>query len=171
MFPLKNKILVLPESLREELHKPFGNVLNSVPKGLDPLKTIAVGDVTAKLFNENDLNHLMSIVDFQVHRERKFASIKDLGFDQDIKEVIVKNEHSTLTSDLFNAVKEAFRSTERIVILVDGEEDLAVIPCLLLAPLDYLIFYGQPNEGLVRVSVTEENKEKAYRLASKFASN
>jgi len=51
---------------------------------------------------------------------------------------------------------------------VDGEEDLAVLPVLLIAPLGFSIFYGQPNEGLVQVQVTEENKEQAYQFVNSF---
>jgi len=66
------------------------------------------------------------------------------------------------------AVKEAFDKKTKTVILVGGEDDLAVLPVLLIAPLGFSIYYGQPGEGLVRVDVTEENKEKAYRLVEKF---
>jgi uncharacterized protein (UPF0218 family) len=38
---------------------------------------------------------------------------------------------------------------------VDGEEDLAVLPCLLNSPKDAFILYGQPNEGVVLVKVDE----------------
>jgi uncharacterized protein (UPF0218 family) len=42
------------------------------------------------------------------------------------------------------------------------------LPVLLIAPLGFNIFYGQPNEGLVRILVTEENKEKVYQLTESF---
>lgn len=167
----RNRTLKLPISLRSELQKPFGKVLNSAPSGLDGNKIITVGDVTTKLFNEKGVKHFLSIVDFRVKREKKFNRLEDLGFDKDVKKVEVINLHSTITPQLLDAVVQAIKSSERCVILIDGEDDLAVIPCLLLAPLGYLIFYGQADQGLVEISVTEENKEKAFYLASKFASN
>ena len=51
--------------------------------------------------------------------------------------------------------------------MVKGEEDLAVLPCLLIAPEDAVILYGQPNEGLVFVNVSE-GKDKANKLMTYF---
>ena len=51
---------------------------------------------------------------------------------------------------------------------VNGEEDLVVLPLILLTPLNTIIYYGQPSEGLVKVIVSESIKDKAYNLVSKF---
>jgi hypothetical protein len=80
----------------------------------------------------------------------------------------VKNPHGTVTPELFQAVKKAFKTAGEQAILVEGEEDLAVLPVLLIAPLGFLVFYGQPNVGMVMIKVTEENKERAYRMADSF---
>ena len=57
---------------------------------------------------------------------------------------------------------------KRIVIKIDGEEHLSVLPMVLCAPLGFVIFYGQPHEGVVKVEITEEKKEKAYSMTCKF---
>ena len=66
------------------------------------------------------------------------------------------------------------------VVLIDGEDDLAVIPLLLALPLGSCVFYGQParlasesvvgrpEEGIVKISVSEENKKRAYDIVSRF---
>ena len=69
---------------------------------------------------------------------------------------------------MFESVRCAFANKERQVIKIDGEEDLSFLPVMLLSPLGFTVYYGQPNEGLVEVKVTEENKEKVYDLVSKF---
>jgi len=55
---------------------------------------------------------------------------------------------------------------------VDGEEDLAVIPCVLMAPEGSLILYGQPGEGVVLVE-TDKVKEtaKATTKTPRFSGN
>jgi hypothetical protein len=59
-----------------------------------------------------------------------------------------------------------------IHLFVDGEEDLAAVVLQLLLPLGATIYYGQPNEGLVRWQVTEESKEKtAILLNPHFQTN
>ena len=41
------------------------------------------------------------------------------------------------------------------------------LPCLLVAPEDAVILYGQPNEGLVFVNVSD-GKDKAAKLMTYF---
>jgi uncharacterized protein (UPF0218 family) len=47
-------------------------------------------------------------------------------------------------------------------VLIRGEEDLVTAVLLLLLPLQSLIYYGQPGEGMVEVVVSEELKEKIF---------
>ena len=164
----KGKNFNLPDSLRTELQKPFGQIGNDIPDNLDRSRIITVGDVTTKLFNENKINQFLSIVDFKVNREKKFYSVKDLGFEAYIKIFKIISPRGIISYELIEVIRESFENKVRTVVLIDGEDDLAVLPCLLASPLGYSIFYGQPNKGLVWVKVTEENKEKVYRLLSQF---
>jgi len=43
-----NKNLILPEELRAVLQKPWGEILDEIPQGIDVLKTVVVGDATAQ---------------------------------------------------------------------------------------------------------------------------
>jgi uncharacterized protein (UPF0218 family) len=54
--------------------------------------------------------------------------------------------------------------TPPVRIIVTGEEDLLVLPVAIYAPDNSVIFYGQPNEGLVMVLVTEEIRNKAKSI-------
>ncbi len=164
---LKNS-LALPQSLRSTLQKPFGKVLSLVPSGLNPEKIITIGDITTQKFNQENIGQFLSIVDFQVNRQKKFDKLPELGFADDIRTIGVENPAGSIAPQLFASVRKAFESKGKQVILVRGEEDLAVLPALLVAPLGFIIFYGQPDVGLVEVHVTEENKEKAYNLIDKF---
>lgn len=160
--------LILPQSLRSTLQKPFGKVLSSIPSGLNPEKVITIGDVTTQKFNQKKIGQFLSIIDFQVNRKKRFEKLSELGFADDIKTIEVENPPGSIVPQLLTAVQKAFESKEKQVILVKGEEDLAVLPVLLVAPLGHSIYYGQPNVGLVEVKVTEDSKEKVYDLVSKF---
>lgn len=46
---------------------------------------------------------------------------------------------------------------------VHGEEDLAAVVLGLLAPLGTVIYYGQPNEGIIEMLVTETLKTNFYQ--------
>jgi len=157
----------LPKSLRNELAKPFGKIIQKIPTNLISEKTITIGDVTTHKFNLENVNQFLSIIDFNVQRKHEFNTILDLGFkDEKIKKV--KNKPGTVSCELFTTVKTLITSKEKNIILVEGEEDLAVIPSVLLSPLDYKIYYGQPNMGLIQIIVNLEIKEKVFDLFQKF---
>ena len=89
-----------------------------------------------------------------------------MGFDgEDVQGI--KNPPGSITHNLLKAIQNSFSSTDknRKVILVEGEEDLAVLPVVLVSPLGYSVFYGQPNQGIVKVYISEEIKDKIYNLA------
>ena len=53
-------------------------------------------------------------------------------------------------------------------ILVIGEEDLATLPAIVLAPLKSSIIYCQPDLGMVHILVTTDAKRDAWDLLSQF---
>lgn len=163
------KNLVLPKSLRGELKKPFGVLISKGEKikALNNGLIATVGDITTKKFNEFKLNQQVSVIDFKVERQKRFSDIRELGFLGSEKIIKIINPAGSITSDLFKACLTIWNK-EKIILSVDGEEDLAVLPLILTAPLKAVIYYGQPNEGVVKIEVSEEIKEGAYRLVSKF---
>ncbi len=50
--------------------------------------------------------------------------------------------------------------------LVNGEEDLLVLPVVLFAGNGTDVFYGQPNEGMVHVKVSPDAKKRVTGLLS-----
>jgi pantetheine-phosphate adenylyltransferase len=163
----KNKTLVLTQSLRLTLQQPWAEVLDEIPEKIDGTKAVAIGDITVQKFNQKNVGQFLSVVDLLVQRQIKFHNLSELGFAEKTAQK-VKNPHGTITSELFQATREAFSNESKKIILVEGEEDLAFLPVMLIAPLGFSIFYGQPNQGLVKVDVTEENKAKAYQLVYRF---
>ncbi len=173
-----NKSLKLPQEMRPLLQKPMGDVLKKISRNLDGQKIITIGDITTKEFNLNKINQILSIVDFQVQRKKKFEKMEDLNFEKEIKTIKIKNSAGEISGSIFEEVKKCIESNKKYVILIDGEEDLTVLPAVLVAPLGFSIYYGQPsfakaskgkpNEGMVEIKVTEENKEKIFEIISKF---
>lgn len=166
----QNKLFLTKEA-RKQCKKPFGKIIQTFnpPNSFSCFAT--VGDVTTKVFNENKLFADIAVIDFNVGRQKVFFHLSDLQFRGGEIVTVVKNPPSTLTPLLFNAVVEAFNEVKRekrIVLRIEGEEDLSVLPLLLLAPLDFTIFYGQPGKGMVKIKVTEKNKEKAYSIIKSF---
>ena len=80
------------------------------------------------------------------------------------------NPAGYITDDLWETIGQALElsnSGECYVIEVVGEEDLAVLPCIIMANPETIILYGQPNEGLVLLKVSDV-KNKAQKLINGF---
>ncbi len=161
----------LPDSLRSALKEPMGPLFTEATDLLaetsDPL--IAVGDmVTYHLVQANRVPDV-ALVDGKTERTAVEGSVRDgtTGFD---REVAVTNPAATLTDDLLTALREAVdRAGEATTLLVvDGEEDLAVLPVLVVAPEGASIVYGQPGEGMVHVTVDDEAVERARDILSQM---
>ncbi len=161
--------LIIPESIKKELRKPLGELI--IGDALGDIKgvIITVGDVSSKRFNDKSMNQKISVVDFSIGREIKFSEISEIGFSGKEEIIKVNNPAGKITPGLFKAIDEALSKKGRVIIEVAGEEDLSVLPAILAAPLGLTVFYGQPKEGIVRVEVTEDLKEKVYRVLTEFA--
>ena len=154
-------MLKLPKSLRGELKEPLGELHKSIDLIKDPLKKqlsedkliISIGDVTSRNLVEMQMHPQICIIDNLIEREPVQNNL-----DHTDNIVYVNNPAGYLTEELDEAIDNALNkasSDNRIIIIVDGEEDLAVLPCVLKAPSDTLILYGQPKEGVVMLKVDE----------------
>ena len=160
----------LDENLIGEFKVPLGKLYADFEDAIPMIKEasflISVGDQTTKNLVDNDLIPNLGIIDNRIQR-------KDHNYDIIRTENILNadNPAGTITENLWETIDEAIslalEDNENRIIVVKGEEDLAVLPCLLIAPEDAVILYGQPNEGLVFVNVFE-GKGRAERLMTFF---
>ncbi|MBI2033415.1 MAG: pantetheine-phosphate adenylyltransferase [Candidatus Levybacteria bacterium] len=168
------KTFILPKNLRGELGKPFVPVTEDFAlwkKGQKnpPADIITVGDITTMAYNRAFGNQKLSIVDLRVGRRKLFRSLSEHTFPKQIRIKKVSNPPGTITSQMLKEIQFTLQNKAyRFVICVEGEEDLAVLPAILIAPLGYTILYGQPDEGIVAVSVTENAKKRAQKIFQQF---
>jgi len=167
----------LPEELRPLLRKTFGvlytgtgdDTIQKLSKDLgSPTKLISVGDVTTfHLLNSNIIPDIL-VVDDRTKRGPASAHVvvgtKHTGFS----EIFVDNPPGVITEDLINVVHDAIISKDHVRIFVRGEEDLAALPAILLAPEGSVVLYGQPDEGVVLVKITKSKKEEILDLLDKM---
>jgi len=157
-------VLILPKRLRRKLKEPFGRLYTSpedapIPEGAF---LISVGDFTTHNLIKTGLKPNLAIIDNLIQRKTSKYKIR-----YDAKILKCKNPPGTITDELWTSINEAIKSKDNFLIIVDGEEDLAVLPSIILAPPNTLIFYGQPNEGVVLVKA-EKMKQKAEELIRQF---
>ncbi|WP_406670154.1 GTP-dependent dephospho-CoA kinase family protein [Methanolobus sp. ZRKC4] len=169
--------LTLPDTLRPRFRESFGSLYRG--KGDDtirklsgdlgsPTKLISVGDVTTFHLLNSDIIPDILIVDDRTKRgpasDRVVVGTKHKGFT----EIFVDNPAGVITEDLIDAVGSAIRSDERVRIFVRGEEDLAALPAILMAPEGSAVLYGQPDEGVVLVKITLPKKEQMKNLLTEI---
>jgi len=170
-----------PKKLRSILKNPLGRLLLGSEKKIQtaalkvkeklklfpPVFLVTVGDiVTLSLVKERVIPDL-SIVDFKVGRKQIYQNISQLGFSSKIRVKEAINEPGTLNPELFQAIK-SFSGKSSLVIRVLGEEDLAVLPAVLLLPLNSFVCYGQPGKGIVVIKITERIKQKFKKVVHQF---
>jgi pantetheine-phosphate adenylyltransferase len=164
---LKGKLL-LPNDLRKELIKPFGKLFKKNFTFITKFGFATVGDITTVKANKKKKKPQIAVFDFLVKRKKTYNFAEELGFKKNEQVVKIINPPGTVTSDLFKTIINVFNENKNRLILVEGEDDLAVLPLVLCAPLNFHVYYGQPDKGVVKILVTEKTKEKAYKLASRF---
>ena len=160
-------LLSLPESLRSAFKEPFGPVetdANALLADVDgPL--IAVGDIVTYHFLQAGREPDVAVVDEHTKRERVDDAVRDAVVDPD---VTVSNPAGALSNALVRALGDAVAAAEPTTVFVDGEEDLAVLPAVMVAPVGASVVYGQPDAGMVHVPVTEETKAEFRALIDRM---
>ena len=79
-------------------------------------------------------------------------------------ELKIDNPAAEITLESIEIIKKAFEMTSPVRLIVNGEEDLLVLPVCIHAPENSVVLYGQPNKGLVLVQITTEIRNKAQTL-------
>ena len=157
--------LRLPERLRARLKEPLGTYVTDL-RSLKSKTLVCVGDQASKDVVAAGLKPLLCVYDGRI--QRKVVGISPELQKYDAAELRVSNPAGTLSDDAFNAVEKALRSGKPHKIVVDGEEDLMTLVAIAYAPHQAVVLYGQPNEGLVAVTVTKKAKDKADVMLSEM---
>ena len=157
----------LPDSLRSQMKIPLGilipenqanksNILKHIPKDA---YVITVGDRTSEKMIDFGLIPSLQIIDNLEKRIKRIPARCDVS-----TELVCKNPAAEITLQSIDAIKKAFVSKTPVRLVVQGEEDLLVIPTCIHAPDNAIVMYGQPNEGLVIVKITPEIRNKTQSL-------
>ncbi|MEM2109624.1 MAG: DUF359 domain-containing protein [Candidatus Odinarchaeota archaeon] len=163
------KTLKITRKLRYYLKKPLGRLiplehmgnielLKEVLKKEKPVKLISVGDIVTDSLIKNNIEPDLYIVDGRTLRGEfnsqpaRACSIK------------VINPPGTINSSVWMVIGSCLEKEDKIGIFVEGEEDLLVLPSVILAPLGAVVIYGQPNKGVVIVKVDQEIKNKVQKI-------
>jgi pantetheine-phosphate adenylyltransferase len=150
----------LTTNMRDFFSKLQGNIINQPTLTESKNLKIVVGDPTLETFIKNKWPYNLGIFDGKKQR-LPYAS-----------EILSKLEHVQKTQNQPGMIEiKAVQTIQTWLnnknfkhIFVDGEEDLTAVIAVLLLPLGSLIYYGQPNQGMVECEVTENIKESFFNI-------
>jgi len=123
---------------------------------------ITVGDIcTIKIFEqirEPDL----AIVDLKTKRNtlldpEQLKIMNKIGYNN----IEVRNPAGTISKALWKAIESSLSEEKSSKITVKGEEDLAALAVISMAPEEAKVIYGMPDRGMVVVDVNQQSKKRA----------
>ncbi len=161
------KTLILPEEMRGELKRPLGLLiegssdetvrrLEEIYSFMKPPMFASVGDFVSRNLLAHHLEPDIIVFDGRIMR-RDVEPIEPKGR----LEIRTRNRPGMIEEGAWEALEEAVKLKRGVAVLVEGEEDLMVIPLISLMPLGSIIVYGQPNAGVVMIEVNRKMKEWA----------
>jgi len=119
-----------------------------------------VGDSTLEQFVLHNWKYNLGIFDGK--RERVVVNseiLNKLKIDQR-----VSSAPGEISEELSTILKKWVEIDDFKHIFVEGEEDLAAVALILLLPLGSHIYYGQPNQGIIEMIVTESLKHNVSEV-------
>lgn len=157
--------LKLPDEDRFILRDILGEIVKGdLPERyLDFRPLITVGDYVTHTLLEQGIVPDVAIIDGKTRRgDYSIGKLPDV----EITELI--NPAGYITESSWKKIKEAIDNDEKVLIKVDGEEDMLSLVCIILCPKNGIVIYGIPSEGMVVNVVNDKIKKKSWQVINKM---
>lgn len=151
--------------IREKLSKPLGPVIDE-DSALEMARScegmvITVGDlVSASLLRRGFEPKIVIFDDKRARHHDRFPRELISGY----KMKRVENRPGVISAEACEALKRLISISGHFALKILGEEDLLGLPAIEAAPVGSLVFYGQPERGIVAVAVDENSKGTARSI-------
>ena len=152
--------LELTDELREKLKEPLGELRKSPDWDGE---FVTVGDECSSMAAMGGATPVLMVYDNKIRRRDVGDDKKEAIEKMPGKKITVDNPAGTITDSAELAVKLGFENAPA-KIEVNGEEDLLVLPCIMHAKEGMVIYYGQPEKGIVKITVNPDSREKAKKV-------
>jgi uncharacterized protein (UPF0218 family) len=165
----KNLRWVLPDDLRDEMKEVVGKIVSEqdIPGEVEGSFIVTIGDVVTLTLLELGFTPDISIVDYKTKRMPMSEVKKKLSrFSQ--PEIHVVNPAAGITEELWLAIRDGYANPRNLRIVVDGEEDLASLACIALAPDNTSVIYGIPNRGPMVLHVDQSLRSRVEKLLKRM---
>jgi|Deesub1362A_J573_1020465.scaffolds.fasta_scaffold00136_20 hypothetical protein len=167
--------MLLTEQLRKRLKDPLGKLYRGsgteLIKSIEELKSnnfmASVGDIVCYYLCLSGHSPEIMVVDGKTMRRQVDVQITDIIQSMDYRKIKASNPPGSITKDLVLALEEAVNN-RRSMVFVNGEEDLSVLPLIMLLPEGSIVLYGQPSEGIVVITVDQSKKTEVCEILRKM---
>ncbi len=171
--------LLMPSTLKSALEKPFGVLLSTKEFEMQAKKDghcniVGIGDRTVESLLTLGVGMKLAVID-------RLSRRKPHPWSADHEQLLATFTKSTIQSGPGYISEQALvwirkwgeKSREQFkgkteLLVIEGEEDLLTLPVAYYAPVGIVIYYGQPGQGVVRLEITEEVKNRAALLLVQF---
>ena len=156
--------LYLPKGFKKELRKIWGNPLFGGKKDvLKDFKTFCRKRKLKKIIMVGDCCSINLPADVKIFDGRiKRRKIKNLTKFS----LTCSNSPGTIQKEVWSVIKRAIKNNENVFI--KGEEDLLVIPAILLSEKNTAVIYGFPGKGICLIEVNSQTKKIFREMLKKF---
>lgn len=163
--------------LRDELRKLHGVLYpgNGVETTKEIIRNlndyallITVGDIVTFNILSEGLVPDISFVDDRTKRSPASDMVMKGTRHAHFKIISIENPPGIITEELLHETEKAMGSDTPVQIFIRGEEDLAALPAIAMAPISSVIIYGLPDKGAVLVRVTLEKKQEIQSFLNKM---
>lgn len=163
-------LLTLPDAHRHAFKDPLGSIYTDADRLLAAVTgpLVTVGDVVTATLTGAGATPQLAIVDGQTHRGPIEHSVASQLEAMAGNRMTIANPPATITADAIRAIISGLDTSEPTVIVVDGEEDLLAVPVVIAATDGTAVVYGQPNEGMVHITVDTDTRQRARALLELF---
>ena len=156
----------MPDKMREQLRMPFGRLTEEkdmLEEIMNCRKLVTVGDVVSLTLLQRGVQPDILIFDYRTKRG-EMNLLKEIVESMKGESVVVSNPAGHITPELVAEARKAMSRKGRTKLLVEGEEDLATLVCVALAPSGTCLVYGLPGQGMVLVRIDGETSTRARSL-------
>ncbi|MCW4012425.1 MAG: GTP-dependent dephospho-CoA kinase family protein [Candidatus Bathyarchaeota archaeon] len=121
-----------------------------------------MGDFVSYNILDAGIHPDLVVVDHKIMRK----SVDPIEFDR--RFVNVDNPPGTVTAQSQRIISVAAEECAQLAIIIDGEEDLLVLPLMVYLKNGSIIIYGQPREGMVVITLDDEKRAWAKKFLSEM---
>lgn len=161
---IPNKTFYLTNELRKKLREPYGTpIFAREEKVIKKFKEIFKEKKFKKVITIGDYCSLTIPSDVKIFNGRigrnKKIPVQGYSFTG-------LNPPAAINKDIWQILKKAIKDNKNVFI--KGEEDLLVIPCILLAKNREVIVYGVRDKGICFIEVCAEIKKDVRKILNRF---